>query len=578
MHRRDLILKAMSGAALVPFALRGSSFAAASALATDWRPLERALGDRLIAVSSPLDACARANGAGAEALFVKCRNPYFLGDEPGLTQTLGWVDAWTSRASVRAVVAKSPADIAAAVLFARKNGLKLVVKGGGHSYFGNSNAAGSLLIWTRRMRAVELHDDFVGVGCQPNTAPVSAVSIGAGAIWGQVYDAVSVKGGRYVQGGGCLTVGVAGFVQGGGFGSLSKQFSTGAANLLEAEVVTVDGQVVIANATSHPDLFFALKGGGGGTFGIVTRMTVRTHRLPETIGAILMGVEASSDAAWRALVVRLMTFYAEALFNPIWGEQMRFSPGRRFGATMVFHGMTEAQVRETWRPLLTWIEANPADYRFTQAPSIIVAPARRFWDPELLKAIPGLVLGDDRPEAPASNIFWATNRDETGQVLHAYQSAWMPAELLREDRREALVDALVAGSREWSVSLHANKGLAGGSAEALALARDTSTNPDMLGAFALLISAAEGPPAWPGIPGHAPDVQTARRNAAAVARAMSPIRALVPLSGSYVSEADYHDDDWQRRYWGTNYARLLAAKRRYDPTSFLSGHHTVGSG
>lgn len=94
---------------------------------------------------------------------------------------------------------------------------------------------------------------------------------------------------------------MAGFVQGGGFGSLSKQFGTGAANLLEAEVVTTDGRIRVVNKAEDPELFFALRGGGGGTFGIVTRLTLRTHPLTQTIGAVIFAVQAKSDAAWRAL-------------------------------------------------------------------------------------------------------------------------------------------------------------------------------------------------------------------------------------------------------------------------------------
>ncbi len=82
-----------------------------------------------------------------------------------------------------------------------------------------------------------------------------------------VYDAVTTRAGRYVQGGGCITVGVAGLVQSGGFGTFSKDFGLAAAKLIEAEVVTADGRLRIANACTTPELFWALKGGGGGTFG-----------------------------------------------------------------------------------------------------------------------------------------------------------------------------------------------------------------------------------------------------------------------------------------------------------------------
>ena len=576
MDRRDLLrnVAATAATALCPAVVHGRSGPARHA---NWGALEARLGDRLIAVNSPLEACAKAGGAGAEALLEKCRNPYFLGDDPALTQTLGWTDAWTSRASERAVAAESAADVAAAIDFARREGVRPVVKGGGHSYFGNSNAADSLLVWTRRMQAVSLHDDFVGAGCPPNPTPVPAVSVGAGAIWGRVYDAVSVKGGRYVQGGGCLTVGVAGFVQGGGFGSFSKQFGTGAGNLLEAEVVTADGRVRIVNRRREPELFFALRGGGGGTFGVVTRLTLRTHPLPSTLGAVLLTVRAKSDAAWRALVARVVAFYAEALFNPTWGEQLRFTPRRVFSATMLFHGLSEQQARAVWQPFLDWIASRPSDYALDGQPAFLAVPGRSLWDPAFLKNVPGLVLVDDRPGASPDNVFWASNRDEAGQVLHAYQSAWMPAALLGPERQASLVDALLAGSAEWSMALHTNKGLAGGSPQALALARETATNPAVLDAFALLICAAEGPPAWPGLRGHEPDDATGRREAAAVRRAMAPIRRLVPDAGAYASEADYFDEDWQRRYWGTNYPRLLAAKRRYDPAGLFHGRHTVGS-
>src|ERR1700722_18788947 len=186
----------------------------------DWRGLERAVGGRLVQVRSPLVHCSSAPASTACAqLFAELENPYYIGDEPGLTQTLGWVDAWTFAPSVYAVAAESAGDVAAAVDFARQSNLRLVVKGGGHSYQGTSNAADSLLIWTRRMNAITVHDAFVPAGCAA-AKPKPAVSVGAGAIWMQVYDAVTTQRGRYAQGGGCTTVGVAGLTLRGGVGRL----------------------------------------------------------------------------------------------------------------------------------------------------------------------------------------------------------------------------------------------------------------------------------------------------------------------------------------------------------------------
>ena len=128
------------------------------------------------------------------------------------------------------------------------------------------------------------------------------------------------------------------------------------------------------------------------------------------------------------------------------------------------------------------------------------------------------------------------------------------------------------------MTLHTNKGLAGGSEFALGSVAETAMNPEVLDAFALVICAAEEPPAYPGIPGHEPKVAEGRSDAAGVTRAMAPIRSLVPDAGAYVSEADYFQHGWQRAYWGGNYARLQRIKRRYDPQNLFRGHQTVEPG
>ena len=142
-----------------------------------------------------------------------------------------------------------------------------------------------------------------------------------------------------MQGGGCTDVGVAGLVQSGGFGSFSKGFGTAAAGLLEAEIVTADGVVRIANACINPDLFWALKGGGGGSFGVVTRLTLRTHELPELFGGAWGTIKARSDAAFRRLIARFVGFYADSLFNPHWGEQVTFGPDNTLNSRMVCQGL-----------------------------------------------------------------------------------------------------------------------------------------------------------------------------------------------------------------------------------------------
>ena len=572
MQRRTFLVSTTAAAAT---AILPNRAALATKPTSDWESLRRQIGDRLIDIRSPLIENARNGGAGAKDLFERLKNPYYLADEPSLTQSLGWVDAWTSRPSLKGVAAESAADVVAAIEFARRNGIQPVIKGGGHSYFGNSNRPGSLLIWTHRLRDIAVHESFRPTGVPARSAGIPAVSIGAGCLWGEVYRAVSVRHGRYVQGGGCLTVGVAGLVQGGGFGSLSKQFGTGAANLLEAEVVTADGRTRTVNRWQEPDLFYALRGGGGGTFGVVTRLTMRTHSLPSTIGEVLLEIQAKDDSAWRELVARMIAFYAASLFNPRWGEQIRFSRGRRLRISMVSHGLSGPEMEKLWDPFIGWVRQRPQDYAFVGEPQFVSLPARSAWDPNVLLKIPDVVLQDDRPGAPRDNIYWKGNREEAAQVLHAYQSAWIPAALLASGRQPELVDALIRASSLWSVTLHVNKGLAGGSPEAIAATRETATNPEVLDSFALLIAAMEEQPAYPGIPGHEPHVAEARRNAAQVRAAMAEIDKVAPNAGAYVSESDYFQRVWKQAYWGANYARLAKVKRAYDPDWLFRGHNCV---
>ncbi len=183
---------------------------------SEWAKLGQATGGRL-----------KKLGAAPEAgPFL--RNPFFRGDTPSLTENSGWLGAWRSEVSAYVVAAESAADVAAAVRFADAHDLRLVVKGGGHCYLGRSSAPDSLLISTRRMNAITVHDGFRPEGSSAPAAP--AISLGAGCVWLHAYQAAT-SARRYVQGGGCTTVGVGGLLLGGGFGSFSKRYGLAAASL-----------------------------------------------------------------------------------------------------------------------------------------------------------------------------------------------------------------------------------------------------------------------------------------------------------------------------------------------------------
>ena len=539
-----------------------------------WAGLRSQVRGNLVEPSTLYGSCGSdVGGAECQALLPNLRNPFFIGDQPGGTQVSGWLNAWRPSVSPYAVAAHSTADVVAAVNFARQHNLRVAVKGGGHSYQGTSNAPDSLLIWLHPMRAITMHDAFMPQG-GGEAAP--AVSIEAGALWIHAYEVVTVQNGRYVQGGGCTTVGVAGHIQSGGYGSFSKGFGTAAGNLLEAEVVTADGRVLVCNERRHSDLFWALKGGGGGSFGVLTRVTVRTHALPQRFGWASGKIKAQSDVAYRRLIAEFVSFYGAQLFNPHWGEQVHFAPDNTLELSLVSQGLTREEERETWAPFLTWIAASPNEYAIVDEINLGAGDPLKWWDTAYRRVHGNAMRFDPRPGAPAGNAWWSDDGEQVSMFLHAYDSIWLPQSLLQAGEQERLADALYAASRAYSLGIHFNKGLAGGEAAARMRARNTATNPGAVEAFALVIVATGGPPPYLHIPGFEADLDQARVNVEAVGRAAAAIR-VAGDSGSYVSESDYFNASWREAFWGSNYSRLLGIKRHYDPNGMFIVHHGVGS-
>jgi FAD/FMN-containing dehydrogenase len=539
-----------------------------------WTRLKGDVGGCLVEVHALFGPCAADPGSAAclDAL-AHIGNPYWIGDQPAGTEVSGWLDAWTPAPSAYAIKARAAADVAAGINFAVQNNLRLVVKGGGHSYLGTSNAPDSLLIWTRALNEVTLHDAFVGRGCEGFVAPVPAVSAGAGALWMDLYRAVTTEGGRYVQGGGCMTVGVAGLVQSGGFGVFSKGFGTAAAGLLEAEVVTADGRVRVVNPRNDPDLFWALKGGGGGTFGVITRVTLRTHDLPRWFGYAAGTIKAQTDQAFKRLIAHFISFYRDKLFNPHWGEQVKLGPDNSLEISMTSQGLDDAQTKEVWQSFFAWVSASPADFIVTSPFWVGARDSRTWW---AVEGNPGMIP-DTREGAPGGRAWSRGDQGEVGIFLHGYDSLWLPASLLQESRQQVLADALFAASRHKLLRVFMNKGLAGAPPAVIAAARETATNPAVVDAFALVIIADGQGLAYPGLAPTTTDPATARKDAHAIDQAAAELRRIVPQAGSYVSESNYFNRAWQTEYWGKNYSRLRAIKAAYDPEGLFFVRHGVGS-
>jgi FAD/FMN-containing dehydrogenase len=373
-----------------------------------------------------------------------------------------------------------------------------------------------------------------------------------------------------------MTVGVAGLIQSGGFGSFSKRYGTAASSLLEAEIVTADGKLRTVNARNDLDLFWALKGGGGGSFGVVTSLTLKTHDLPEFLGGADMTVKAASDEDFRQLLARFVNFYAGTLFNAHWGEHISIFPDNRLGISMSSAGLSGEQGRAVWQPFLSWVAQRGSRYSLG-TPHIGGYPAPDYWDVEAMRksGAAGIKM-DDRAGANPIHAWWTGDEGQVGAFIYGYDSLWLPQSLLVPEAQAKLANALFEASRHMETRLDFNKGLAGGAPDAIARSRETATNPKVLDAFCLALIATGGAPRYPGFP--SPDDQAkAEADAKGVDRATAILRAIAPNAGSYVSESNFFNADWRQEFWGGNYRRLAAVKAKYDPDGLFTVHHGVGS-
>jgi len=193
------------------------------------------------------------------------RGAVLLPGDPGYDEARAVWNARFDRRPDVIVQCRQAGDVQAAVNAAREQGLRLSVKGGGHAYAANTVGDGGLLIDLSSMK---------GIVVDPESR---RARVEAGVRWGEL-DEVTQKDGLATPGGTVSTVGVAGFTLGGGNGYLSRRHGMAIDNLQSADVVTAAGRLVRASADEHPELFWALRGGGG-NFGVVTSFEFGLHEV-----------------------------------------------------------------------------------------------------------------------------------------------------------------------------------------------------------------------------------------------------------------------------------------------------------
>ena len=222
--------------------------------------------------------------ADAEALDRKMTGSVLYPSDDGYDEARTIWNAMVDRRPALIARCESTADVKHAVDFARDHGLLLSVRGGGHNIAGNAVCDDGLMIDLSRM-------NFVRVDTEAKTA-----AVGPGATLGDV-DGETQKYGLATPTGINSTTGIAGLTLGGGFGWLSRKYGLTADNLIGAEVVTADGKILRVNENEHPDLFWALRGGGG-NFGVVTQFDFRLYEVgPELLsGLVVYPLEQAKDA------------------------------------------------------------------------------------------------------------------------------------------------------------------------------------------------------------------------------------------------------------------------------------------
>ncbi|MEU8687249.1 FAD-binding oxidoreductase [Streptomyces sp. NPDC048665] len=211
-------------------------------------------------------------------------------------------------------------DIRTTLAYAHSHGIRISIRNGGHSYAGYSSGTGRLILDVSRLSGIRVSG--------------GQAVVGAGSKLIDVYRALAAKG-VTIPAGSCPSVGVSGLVLGGGHGVASRAYGLTCDSLTQATVITADGTQVTANASSHSDLFWALRGAGNGNFGVVTELQFRTHAAPQAVTAYLTWPWSKAAA-----VLKAWQEWGPTQPDEIWSSlHLECSPGRTPGISVACFSM-----------------------------------------------------------------------------------------------------------------------------------------------------------------------------------------------------------------------------------------------
>ncbi|KAL5621098.1 hypothetical protein FOBRF1_004344 [Fusarium oxysporum] len=460
------------------------------------------------------------------------------------------------------VNATSSEQIAIAAQWASLRNIRINVKGTGHDLNGRSSGAHSLSIWTYHLHSIKFDPDWIlplGNGSE------NAIIVQSGNTWGNVLKAAA-KIGRTVISGQDGTVGLGGFIGGGGHGPLSSHYGLSADHVLQATVVTTEGKILIANEAQNQDLLWAIRGGGPSSYGIVVEYVLRTVPLPKNVvmSTFSMSIIDNSTAraaqdSWTSLAAfssslpdlmdHGVTGYGFGITKQLPSSGSSSSADRGVELTLTLYGYNTTAAKLT--SLLEPVRDHMLVYGGNKTISVDISK------PEVLSAYLSLFDALNPQPSRSGDISLSSSR-----LLGRRHLTDIPLSQLRDHLQE-VTKAQVVG-RETRMVYGLQGGLGPKNVERKMRG---GLNPAWRSAYLHLMTTGVNVETTGSTPHDALNTAAAwaEENKEAVWRKWAPD------TGAYVNEANPFTRDFQQVFYGDYYDRLLKIKEKYDPSSSLLG-------
>ncbi|RDX57545.1 FAD-binding domain-containing protein [Lentinus brumalis] len=451
------------------------------------------------------------------------------------------------------VKALTLADVRIAVKFAAEHNLKFVIKNTGHDFLGRSSGHGSFMLWMHHMKDIAVDEVFRPLGAPEGVYYEFALTIGAGVQWHEAYAAAD-NANRMIVGGispGGSVGAAGGWLLGGGHSALSPTYGLGVDNVIQISLVTSTGDHLVANAHHHADLFWALRGGGGGTFGVITSVTYRTYPIvPTVLATMVVSVKSPelTDDVKTAFteLIRITTNLTDAG----WGGYAMFEST----------GDTRGFSLGALVPNVSWEEANRTIMPYFD---YVKSLAMSSDSSDEIRNGAFKVEGGATTEWPS---FWSLYKHlmpNTGQVGRNLElGSWLlPRDVLDEDHEHVAKVLLENPGLSYEL-------IAGGAVSKVDPS-STGLNP----AWRKAVVHAVFGITWPD-GASAEEIQQLRGS---LESRLTRVRALAPDSGAYLNEASLFEPDARHAFFGGHYEKLRAVKRKYDPTDLFLVTEGVGA-